>query len=91
MRSKVIAIMLHNFFTIKCPKVGHWVPKVRVKRTMENGAIEYSEWSVATDSTVSKVDGVAKGWWIFTWIASTGPITSTGNLRSIYLKNQGGP
>ena len=81
----VIADLVDNFFTIKCPKTGHWVPRVRTKRIKDDGTFEYSEWSVSTDETVAKVDGVLKGWWIFTWIASTGPIT--GDQRTIFLKN----
>jgi len=34
---------------------------------------EYSEWSESTNSDVSIVNGMARGWWHFTWIAAPGP------------------
>lgn len=67
-------------FTIQCPKTGHWIVKVRTKRVLEDSTIEYSVWAESTDPVYAKVDGVARGWWIFTWIASTGPIIPTSQL-----------
>jgi hypothetical protein len=64
-------------WTFKVPKIGHWVPKIRVKRveTVDGvDSIEYTEWSESIDSTVAQVDGVDRGWWLFTWLAPTGPI-----------------
>ncbi len=75
-----------NIVTVQCPKAGHWIPKVRVKRTKTDGTFEYSEWAVATNSTYAKVDGNARGWWLFAWIASTGPII-TEDARNLYLKD----
>jgi len=63
--------------TFSTNKTGHWIPKVRSRRY--NGTeYEYSEWAESIDSSYSVVvngtDYEPKGWWIFTWIAPTGPI-----------------
>jgi len=64
-------------WTFKVPKVGHWVPKIRVKRveTVDGvDSIEYTEWSESTDPTVAQVNGIDRGWWLFAWLDATGPI-----------------
>jgi hypothetical protein len=40
----------------------------------ETPSYEYSEWAESTDPAVASVNGQPRAWWIFTWIAPTGPI-----------------
>ena len=60
----------------KTPKTGHWIARIRARRLIdgETPEYEYSEWSESTDPAVASVNGEPRGWWIFTWIAPTGPI-----------------
>jgi hypothetical protein len=63
--------------TFKTSKTGHWIVKLRTRK-YDGTKYEYSVWAVSTDPTVAKVNDVPRGWWIFTWIASTGPIEGLG-------------
>jgi len=78
--------------TFKCPKTGHWTVHVRSKRLVDS-TWQYSTWADSTDPAVAKVNDVARGWWLFVWIAGTGGInvgevekdTQTGNHRNVLL------
>lgn len=56
-------------YTFSLPKTGHWVPRVRAIR---NEGEEISGWSGSDNK--GYVNEVARGWWLFGWIAPTGPI-----------------
>ena len=68
-------------YTFKCPKTGHWIPKVRII-WMEDGVEKYTSFASSDDATVATVNGENKAWWIHAWIASTG---------GIIVGNQQGP
>jgi len=59
--------------TFKCPKTGHWTVYIRSKRLV-GSTWEFSTWVNSTDVTVATVDGQPRAWWLFTWVAGTGPI-----------------
>jgi len=59
--------------TFKCLKTGHWTVYIRSKRLV-GSTWEFSEWVNSTDITVATVDGQPRAWWLFTWVAGTGPI-----------------
>ena len=72
-----LAITSELQVTFSTKKTGHWIPKVRSRRY--NGTVYlYSRWIESIDPIYSVVvngtDYEPKGWWIFTWIAATGPI-----------------
>lgn len=62
--------------TFKTEKTGHWVARVRARRYVDGETPEYllSEWSESTNPEVASVNEQPRAWWIFTWIAPTGPI-----------------
>jgi hypothetical protein len=73
-KERDIQLPLANDFTgvtltFQVPKTGHWIVKVRARRGAET-----SEWSESIDPTRATVDGEARGWMLFTWIAPAGPI-----------------
>ena len=70
-----LIITPETIITFKASKTGHWVVKMRTRgRDTVTGTYEYSTWILSTDSSHAKVNDQPRGWWIFTWIASTGPI-----------------
>ena len=79
MDASMVEGLSENTLIIQCPKVGHWIVKVRTQRVLEDGTIEYSVWAESTDPKYAKVNGEPRGWWIFTWLASTGPIITNNN------------
>jgi len=70
-----LAIIPETVITFKTSKTGHWIVKMRTRGwDAATETHEYSVWIISTDPVYARVDGVARGWWIFTSIASTGPI-----------------
>jgi hypothetical protein len=61
----------------KCPRTGHWIVYVRTKRIV-SGQPQYSNWVNSTDPIIATVNGQPRAWWLFTWIAGTGPIMDLG-------------
>jgi hypothetical protein len=47
---------------------------------------EYSEWTSSTDPTVASVEGEARGWKNFVWLAAPGPLSSLSASRE-HLKS----
>lgn len=64
-------------YTFNLPKTGHWIPKIRaVRHAIVDGVEEntVTDWSESIDPEVAVVNGLSRSWWLFAWIASTGPI-----------------
>lgn len=73
---EIIIAEAFDGFTIefKCPKTGHWVVRLRTARQNQDQTWLYSEWIESIDSNHATVDGQPRAWWLFSWVASTGPI-----------------
>ncbi len=68
-----LIITLERQITFKTTMTGHWIIKIRA-RYYDGTEYKYSEWAISTNPIFALVNNEPKGWWIFTWIASTGPI-----------------
>lgn len=75
----VITGIIITTHTMQLPKTGHWIVKLRTKRVVTDADPAYSIWAESTNPEFAKVNGEPRGWWIFTWIASTGPIAIPSN------------
>jgi len=64
--------------TFKLPKTGHWTPKIRVVRTTTDSEgieiVETTAWVLSSNAEIAEVNGILRGWWLFGWLAPTGPI-----------------
>jgi len=78
-----LIITLERQTTFKCSMTGHWIIRIRT-RHWDGTEYKYSKWALSTDPLFARVNNEPHGWWIFAWIASTGPI-------EIYSPTGGGP
>jgi hypothetical protein len=68
---------------IQCPKTGHWIVKAHMKRpgVDENGNPVDLVSPDATSIANGMVNNVSRNWWIFAWIAGTGPIDLSKKIK----------
>ena len=59
-------------YTLKLPKVGHYVVKAR---SCTLNKAECSVWAESINPENASVDGIKKGWWLFGFLAPPGSIT----------------
>jgi hypothetical protein len=70
---------------IQCPRTGHWIIQAHMKRDTvdENGNPVELVSDTATSTGNGKVNDQPRGWWIFAWVASTGPIDISKKIEII--------
>lgn len=57
-------------YVFTLPRSGHWIVELRGINTTNEGP-----WSVTTDPQYGVVNGQARGWWLYGYLAPVGPIT----------------
>jgi hypothetical protein len=69
----------------RCPKTGHWIIQAHMKRDTvdENGQPVQLVSETVTSITSGVVNDVPRGWWVFAWIAGTGPIDISKKIEII--------
>jgi hypothetical protein len=76
---EALATTSSDTLTFTLARAGHYVVYIRAcyvdKTTCTENDVCYSEWVESIDPTYARVDGVAKGWWIYGYLAGPGDIT----------------
>ena len=69
-------ILTVSQYELQLPKSGHYIIKVRtINTSLLPTDVNYaSVWTISTDSTRTRLNGQANGWWIYGYVAKPGMI-----------------